>query len=143
MYKVLSPNLDRRPDRWNVFTDALVAQGTPVEYIERFSSHDGRNYHSMEDAQTDALKRGSSRYLSCARGIDQFNFCWCWSWYDCIAQIAGCSDGYPRLLVIDDCRPVFSYEEICQHLSVFNAEDAPFMIAQYGGPGKNISVACQ
>lgn len=139
-YNVLSPNLNRRPDRWTLFVDTLVSQGTPADHIKRFPSHDGRDYPNMEDAREHAVslaaeKGQPSRYLSSIYGVDKFNYCWCWTWHDCIELIAAYTDDCPRLLIIDDCRPRFDYTQICQHLSVLEAQDAPFMMAQYGGPG--------
>lgn len=139
-YRVISPNLDRRPDRWKVFQEQLLSQGVPADHIERFPSYDGRKYESTGHAMahaTELYNGNPSHYLATGQKLDKFNWCWNWSWYACLERIAQYTDNVPRLFVVDDYSPVFGYHEICGHIDIFTRIHTPFLIAQYGGPNPN------
>lgn len=143
-YNVISPNLTRRPDRWTVFYDTLISQGVPPERIIRFPSHDGRDYMDTALAMQHAsqLHNGNPpRYLATGGGLDKFNWCWNWSWYDCIARIAEANE--PCMFLVDDFKVNFKYDEITRHLDALDSLSVnPLLIVQYGGAGKTSKYRC-
>ena len=139
-YKVISPNLDRRPDRWKLFYDILKSQGVPADQIERFPAHDGRQYQSTREAMAHAaeIHQGNPpHYLATGEKLDKFNWCWNWSWYDCLERIAERTDETPVMFLIDDFKVNFDYHEICIHIEGLVQLGMPFRVAQYGGPGRD------
>lgn len=139
-FKIISPNLDRRPDRWAIFYETLISQNVPPENIERLSSHDGRDYESTHNAMGHAAeiyRDNPPHYLATGERLDKFNWCWNWSWYDCLDRIAKQTDDMPAMFLIDDFKVNFEYNEICNHIDILTGLEDEFLFAQYGGPEFN------
>lgn len=136
-YNVIATNLDRRPDKWQLFYDTLIGQGVPSEHIVRFSAHDGALYENTEDAMSDAASRYHPvpPFLRLGGRQATSEWCWRWSWYEALEQIA-LSD-VPMLFLIDDIKLLCDYEEVCQHLEVLDSiHNNGFLLVQYGGGHK-------
>lgn len=135
-YRVITPNLLRRRDRWLVFAGTMIGQGVPPSRIQRFIAHDGDFYPDGETAHRNALellrdKGREPKYLDAADG-DPYNYCWHWSWYELLHSIAMLNDkAIPVLVVIDDWRMTIDYDTICEHVRNLRSKSEPFRGIQY------------
>lgn len=134
-YRVIIPNLERREDRWYVCLGALLAQGVNPDLIERFPAHDGLNYESSDEARVAALSMfPDSAYLDCKWPHTLFYYCWSWTWYEIVSNIANePDDAIPALVLVDDFMMRQTYHEIREHIRLVYKMDVPFKMIQYGG----------
>ena len=128
---VVVPNLDRRQDRWYFCLGWLRARGFPDENIERFSAHDGDDYENREAAREAALKQFSnSVYLD--QIVAKHYYCWSWTWYDIMTNIAvQPQEDIFTLALIDDWTVNFQYDEICKHIRFLREECGALKMIQY------------
>lgn len=135
-FKVIVPNLDRRLDRWYACVGALRARRIPDNRIHRFSAHDGEAYNNAAEAQEESLKSfPNSTYLSTkieVGGIyDKHFYCWCWTWYEIMIEIANQSnDAIPVLFLVDDIMLHLDYRVICELVESVYDENTSFKILQ-------------
>lgn len=115
------PNLRRREDRWYTCLGALLALDYNPNQIERFNAHDGDNYPSYELARDAAMEQfPDSAYLA-HNSKSKHYYCWSWTWYDIITQIANGDHGSRVLLLVDDWAPRYSYPDTCKQLAILNS----------------------
>ncbi len=120
-YKTIVPNLDRRPDRWYTCLGALLALEYKPDFIQRFSAHDGNDYESSDAARAAAAKHFSnSRYL-CTNRLGTHYFCWSWTWYEILSQIADGVHGDLVLVLIDDIRPRHIFGQMLKFINELNS----------------------
>lgn len=131
MYRVIIPNLDRRPDRWRWCLETLLEQGTPKDSIERFSAFDGTEWSSIEEAHAkmERLHGGKlPRYLL-SRDRLLTNYAWRCTWYTILLKVAKGND--TALVMIDDWSAPFDFETICRHIQILNDQPYPLLMVQY------------
>ena len=137
-YKVIVPNLDHRPDRWQWCRKVLLEQGVPPGKIERFSAYgvlEFRGYPDWEDRFRKALRDQFGpipRYLDWKQLPEQRMGDWAWSrtYYSILTQIAGGTD--TALVLVDDRSLEFDYNQVCRHLDILNREPfEPLAMIQY------------
>lgn len=128
---VVVPNLDRRQDRWYFCLGWLKARGFSDANIERFSAHDGDDYENIEAAREAALKQfPNSAYLD--QNVAKHYYCWSWTWYDIMTNIAAQSqEGIFTLALVDDWIANFNYDEICEHIRFLRGECDSLKMIQY------------
>ena len=131
-FNIIVPNLDRRPDRWYACFGGLFALGFPVEKLTRFSAHDHTEYDSIDTAKAVALKQFPEapylRYNVAAKGY----FCWSWTWYEIMTQIAmGSNDDDYTLLLVDDYTMRVTYREVREHIVRLSKCDGQRKMIQY------------
>lgn len=117
---VVVPNLDRRPNRWNVCQSLLLQAGTPPENIIRIASKDGSDYGSINEIKLDAqnyfgtlpewLEHNPHRNLTT-------EVAWNYTWYICLETISNFSEGDYGLLLIDDIKLLVSFSELVTHVA--------------------------
>ena len=114
----LVPNLDRRPDRWHTCLGALLANYYPDKRIIRFSAHDATHYNSFEDARNHAAKQfPHSNYIRHNK-LPAGYYCWSWTWYDIMTQIAHGNHGELALLMIDDFTIDCRYRKLERYINI-------------------------
>ena len=59
-------------------------------------------------------------------------YCWSWTWYEIMTQIAGQQDSTYTLVLIDDWIIECSYREIREHINILRAECEILKMIQYG-----------
>ncbi|MDE0298609.1 MAG: hypothetical protein OXN17_08260 [Candidatus Poribacteria bacterium] len=131
-FNIVVPNLDRRPDRWYSCYGALLALGFPVKRLHRFSAHDHVNYDSREQAKAAATKQfPNSEYLRNV-SLEKGYYCWSWTWYDIMTQIAdGSDDSVYTLFLIDDYTMMVTYSEVLEHIRLLSSCGVPLKMIQY------------
>ena len=132
-YKVIVPNLDRRPDRWKWCVKNLLEQGVPRDKIERFSAFDGLDYKGLPDWQrlfSDSLRAqfGTIPFFLNKKGREG-SWAWARTWYTIIKRIADGSD--TALVLVDDRAAMFAYGETCRHLEILNRQAHRLAMVQY------------
>lgn len=141
-FKIIVPNLKRRPDRWFTCLGYLLAQGIPDRIIEYWEAHDGSDYESVHEARTAASKEfDTSKYLMEDGASQSWDYCWLWTWHEIITAIANESDdSVPRLVLLDDHAIVLDYEQIREYVRVLYEIPAPFRILQFTPTRRNNSL---
>lgn len=119
-YKTLVSNLDRRTDRWYTCLGALLSLGHPPDLLQRFSAHDGDDYESYEHARDTASRQFPHSPYICENKMAKHYYCWSWTWYEMMTQIAEGQHDFLTLLLIDDFAPHFSYIETCKQLKLLD-----------------------
>lgn len=135
-YRVVTPSLLRRTDRWLVFVGTMIAQGVPIHRIKRFVAYDGDFFPDGKTAHRTATatlrdQGREPKYLDVPIG-DPYNYCWLWTWYELMHSIATQSDeSVPSLIVIDDWMMTIRYERICAHVETMSSKSHAFHGIQY------------
>ena len=130
-FNIVVANLDRRPDRWYSSYGALCALGFPVDRLSRFSAHDHVNYRDRQEAKAHATTQfPDSAYLrdiSMSKGY----YCWSWTWYEIMTQIAeGCDDSVYTLFLVDDLAMRVTYSVVLEHIRLLSS-CGPLKMVQY------------
>lgn len=125
-FKLLLPNLDRRPDRFLLCVGVLIGQGTPQHLIDRHIACDGAKYKNSVDVASEAKYKygatlpiyGNGNYITeHNEGWDAYNYSYCRTYYEAWNKIAlEPDDSLPTLLLQDDWRMKISYSDICAHI---------------------------
>lgn len=138
-FKIIVPNLKRRPDRWFTCLGYLLAQGIPDRIIEYWEAHDGSDYESVHEARTAASKEfATSKYLMEGEVRLTWDYCWLWTWHEIITAIANESDdSMPRLVLLDDHAILLDYEQIREYVRVLYEMPVPFRIVQFAATRRN------
>ena len=132
-YKVILPNLDRRPDRWQFSLELLLAQGVPRDKIERFPAFDVLEFRGLPDWQK-RIRESISAQFGCVpffleRKRRDGDWAWSRTWYTILTKIASGSETV--LLLVDDILHRFTYDETCQHIELLEKEQNPLAIVNY------------
>ena len=111
--EVYVSNLDRRSDRWHLCIGAMMALGYPAESIHRVRAHDGDDYmlrqgayNAAKQAHPDCVYIGQNNMLA------KHYFCWAWTWYEMMLDIAGQADGSYHLINVDDRVITLKYAQL-------------------------------
>ena len=131
-FNVIVPNLDRRPDRWYATYGALSALGFPMDKFKRFSAHDHVEYDSLDAAKEAALKQFPHTPYLIENYVSKGYFCWSWTWYEIMTQIAeDPNDGNYTMVLVDDYRLMVTYYDILEHIQRLSALGGPLKMIQY------------
>ena len=129
-YKVIVPNLDRRPDRWRCCRGILLEQGTPRDKIERFSAFDMLEFRGLPDSAQRFRESLIGQFGSIPRWLDKESLdgesSWPRTWYTILKEIASGTENV--LLLIDDRTPPCTYDVVCRHLEILANEPEPLAI---------------
>lgn len=103
--KVIVPNLDRRPDRWDMCLQELKNAGFDDSDITRWPAHDGSEWDNVTDALIDVWKyyKGNVPPYLYRENWNVGNYAWSWTWYEILHHIAHAGDGL-TLVIQDDFR---------------------------------------
>ena len=118
--KVIIPNLDRRPNKWDICYSRLLAAGTPGQNIMRVPSYDGSHYHTITEIKTDAQRHFTKlpNWLAYEKKKRQpTEFAWNWTWYTCLQIISNFPDNHLGLLLIDDVELLVPFTTLESHIS--------------------------
>lgn len=119
MFQTIIANLDRRPDRWHLCLGGLFALGYNPRHIHRCSAHDGDLYHNYEHARDAAAKQYPNSNYICENPVARHYFCWSWTWYEMMAQIAAGAYGHLVLIMVDDIIPFqHHFTDTSHHLDI-------------------------
>ncbi len=129
--KIIVPNLDRRADRWYTCLGALLILEYRRETIIRFSAHDGNDYESFDSARRAATTQfPDSTYLR-ENSLGKHYYCWSWTWYDIMTQIANDGHGDLVIFLVDDYAPRCRRHQLEDDLRILNSRH-PIKCVQLG-----------
>ena len=103
---VIVPNLDRRPDRWEVCYAALIRSGFAHIEIERWPALDGSQWQNTSDALIDRWKHydGNVPPFLFKENWSTGNYGWSCTWYSILEHIATLRPSQLKLIIQDDYR---------------------------------------
>ena len=97
-----------------------------------FSAHDHAEYDSLNAAKAVALKQFPDATYLIENYVSKGYFCWSWTWYDIMTQIAqDPDDDNYTLVVTDDYTLMVTYQDVREHIQLLSALGGPLKMIQY------------